>query len=337
MAYIGRMQETEIRTVLVTGATGFIGSRVCSRLAASGYAIRILCRETSDLSLLADIPYSKFIGDITRSKTLDPAVSGVDYIIHLAGLIKAKNEAAFFLVNQQGTLALLNAIKNNNLTLRKFVLVSSVAAAGPAFGTPRREADPPGPITTYGRSKLAGEESLEPFYDLIPITIIRPPAVYGPGDRAIFSMFDIVNRGIRPYMAGGRNRVQMVYVDDLVRAIMMAMESNRSRGETYFIADARAHTVREMTDIMAGLLGKRGIGVSIPRWLVYLLAFFTETACRMLGRAALFSREKVRELTADWELDVSKARDQLGFETSVDFKEGVRHTIDWYRREGWLT
>ncbi len=330
------MHEADVRTVLVTGANGFIGSRLCGLLTASGYAVRILCRPTSDLSLLKDIPYTKFIGDVTQPDSLAAAVQGVDYIIHLAGLIKAKNEAAFFRVNQQGTLSLLNAVKNINLDLKKFVLVSSVAAAGPASGIPRKESDPPRPLTAYGRSKLAGEEALVPFYDLFPITVVRPPAVYGPGDRAIFTLFDMVNKGFRPYMAGGHNRVQMVYVDDLIRGIKTAMESERSAGETYFIAESQAHSVREMMDIMGQLLKKKGLCLSLPLWLLNIIAFISETFFKMIGRTPLFSREKVRELTVDWELDVSKARDQLGFETAVDFNSGAMATIEWYRREGWL-
>jgi nucleoside-diphosphate-sugar epimerase len=330
------MDNGQVKTVLVTGANGFIGSRVCGLLAASGYTVRILCRETSDLSLLKDIPYAKFIGDITRPETLPAAIIGVDYIIHLAGLVKANTKAAFFEVNQNGTAALLNAVKNTNLELRKFVLVSSAAASGPSFGTPRKESDPPNPITTYGRSKLAAEEALSPFYDLFPITVIRPPAVYGPGDREILAMFKIVNSGLRPHMAGGGNLVQMVFVDDLARGIKDAMESGKSAGETYFIAESEAHTVRDMMAIMAGLLGKKGIGVTIPRWLLNILAFFSEMIFKAVGKTAMFSREKVRELTDDWALDVSKARDHFGFETAVDFRSGATTTIDWYRREGWL-
>ena len=285
---------------------------------------------------MTDIPYTRIIGDITRPETLPPAVSGADYIIHLAGLIKAKNAAAFFRVNQHGTLTLLNAVKNHNLTLTKFVMVSSVAASGPASKTPRKEDDTPQPLTTYGRSKLAGEEALGSFYGLFPITVIRPPAVYGPGDKAIYSLFKIVGRGIRPYMAGGRNLVQMVYVDDLVRAIKTAMESESSSGQTYFIADAQAHSVREMIDVMSGLLGKKGIGVPIPIWLLMTIAFVSETMSRLMGNPPLFSRDKVKELTADWKLDVSKARRQLGFDAAVDFERGAAMTVSWYRQKGWL-
>jgi nucleoside-diphosphate-sugar epimerase len=331
------MQDSQVRTVLVTGANGFIGSRVCARLIASGYAVRILCRSTSDLSLLRDIPLEKVIGDITQPQSLPDAVRGVDYIIHLAGLIKAKNRQAFFAVNQGGTLALLNAVKNHRLDLKKFVLVSSVAASGPASGTARRESDPPTPITTYGRSKLAGEEVLAAFHHLFPITIIRPPAVYGPGDKALLTLFAAVNRGLRPYFGGGYNRVQMVYVDDLARGIIAAMESVKSAGRTYFIAEPQAHTVRELIDIMAALLGRKGVPLPLPRWLVNAFAFLSESYFRVLGKPPLFSREKVRELTADWELDVSAARDDLGFVCAYDFNAGAAATIDWYRREGWLT
>jgi nucleoside-diphosphate-sugar epimerase len=132
------------------------------------------------------------------------------------------------------------------------------------------------------------------------------------------------------------NRVQMVYVDDLIRGIKTAMESERSAGETYFIAESQAHSVREMMDIMGQLLKKKGLCLSLPLWLLNIIAFISETFFKMIGRTPLFSREKVRELTVDWELDVSKARDQLGFETAVDFNSGAMATIEWYRREGWL-
>jgi len=330
------MQSRELQTVLVTGANGFIGSRLCRLLAASGYALRILCRETSNLTLLADIPYSKTIGDITRVESLASAVKDVDYIIHLAGLVKAPTEAEFYRVNQQGTLNLINAVKNTNLKLRRFVYISSLAAAGPSDGAPRKVTDPPAPLTMYGRSKLAGEEALRPFMDLIPISIIRPPGVYGPGDREIFTLFDAVNKGLKPYMAGGHNKVQLVFVDDLATGIMAVMESENARGRTYFIADDTPRTTRDMLDTIGKLLDKRALGVYIPLWLVNLLAFFTEMAFKMVGQVAMFSREKVRELTTDWEIDVSDAKRDLDFATHMDFETGAAATIAWYRREGWL-
>lgn len=331
------MQTGQIKTVLVTGANGFIGSRVCRLLAASGYAVRILCRETSDLKLLADIPYTKAIGDITKPDSLPPALFGVDYVIHLAGLVKARKVEQYFEVNQKGTLNLVNTIKNHSLPIRKFVLVSSAAAGGPSTGRPRTEADPAAPLTTYGRSKLAAEEAIRPFFDLLPITILRPPGVYGPGDTEIFTLFDMVNKGLRVYMAGGHNRVQLIYVDDLARAIKAAMCAPQSCGRVYTVAAAEAHTIRDMLDMIGRLLDKRGIALSLPLWLVNFIAVLSEVGSRLLGRTPHFSREKVRELTTDWEFDVSKAAADFGFEANIDFETGARLTIDWYRREGWLS
>lgn len=330
------MQNQAIETVLVTGANGFIGSRLCRLLAANGYAIRILCRETSDLTLLKDIPLTKIIGDITRPETLPQAVAGVDYVLHLAGLIRARKISDFYFVNQQGTLNLANAVKNHNPGIKKFVLVSSLAAAGPASGTPRKESDPPGPITDYGRSKLAGEEALRPFYDHFPITVIRPPAVYGPGDKAILTIFEIVNCRLRPFMAGGHNRVQMVFVDDLVEALRLSMDSAKGRGQTFFIAQTESNTIREMMDIIAELLGKKTLALTVPRPLLNGIALLSENLFRAVGKAPLFSRQKVRELTADWAMDVSAAHQELGFRAAHDFRTGAQITIDWYRREGWL-
>jgi nucleoside-diphosphate-sugar epimerase len=328
--------QGEIKTILVTGANGFIGSRVCRLLSASGYAIRIICRESSDLSLLSDIPHTKRIADITKPDSLISAVTGVDFIIHLAGLVKAKKKEAYFRINHQGTMNLLNAVKNHNIDLKRFVLISSTAAYGPSFGKPRSEDDPAQPVTTYGQSKLAGEEAAEPYFDIFPITILRPPGVYGPGDKAIFTLFDTVNKGIRPYMAGGKNRVQLIYVDDLADAIKCAIESSTASGQAYIIADGEPHTIREMLDEIGRLLNKKGIGILIPLSFLKGLALFSEFLFRALGRTPHFSREKVKELTADWEFDVSKAKDELGFEARTNFTQGARLAIEWYRKKGWL-
>lgn len=330
------MQNRAIETVLVTGANGFIGSRLCRRLAADGFAVRILCRESSDLTLLKDIPVTKIIGDITNPGSLPQAVSGVDYIVHLAGLIRARKVSDFYFVNQQGTANLAEAVKNHNPGLKKFVLISSLAAAGPASVTPRKESDPPHPITDYGQSKLAGEEALKPYFNTFPITIIRPPAVYGPGDKAILTIFQLVNRRLRAYMAGGHNRVQMVFVDDLVEGIIQGMDPAKGRNDTFFIAQTESNTVREMMDIIAELLNKKTVPLTVPMPLLKIIALISESFFKMIGKAPLFSRQKVRELTADWAIDVSLAQEKLGFTAAHDFRTGARITIDWYRREGWL-
>jgi nucleoside-diphosphate-sugar epimerase len=331
------MPVEDIKSVLVTGGNGFVGSRICRMLAAHGYKIHIVCRKTSDLSLLEGIPVGKHYADVTSADGLAEAVTGRDYIIHSAGLIRARRESDFFRVNQQGTINMLNAVKNNNLAVKKFVLISSVAAAGPSNGEPRTEEHEPHPISAYGRSKLAGEEALQSYFDLFPITVIRPPAVYGPGDRAVYSFFDLANRRILPQLAGGNNRVQMVYADDLALGIMQAMESEHTVGNRYFIAEQEAYSLRELTAIISSAVGKKGVSLPLPKWILVICAIVAEFWFKALGKAPLFSRQKLRELTASWELDVSAAQKDFGFVAPTDFPTGAAATVSWYRNAGWLS
>ncbi|MFQ5500179.1 MAG: NAD-dependent epimerase/dehydratase family protein, partial [Candidatus Zixiibacteriota bacterium] len=277
-------------------------------------------------------------GDITQPETLPDMVRDVDIIVHNAGLVKARRAEQFFEVNERGTAALFGAIVAHAPGVKRVVQISSVAASGPSTeGRPRCEADTPSPITTYGQSKLAGEQAALAHADKLSVVAIRPPGVYGPGDREIFSFFSTVHNRIKPYIGNSSRRLQLVHVDDLARAVYCAATAEVASGTVLFAAEKASYSMNELIQLLANCTGKRCLPVYIPAPLFKLVAAAAEASSRTLGIVPMLTREKARELLSWWELDTDRARDLIGFESSIPFADGARQTYDWYIREGWLS
>ena len=325
-------------SILVTGANGFVGSRLCRTFLQHDYHVVASVRRTADLSLLDDLDVEFRYGDLSSVEGLTPVVAGVDFVIHNAGVVKARRAETFFAVNDTGVKNVMEALQQRNPDVKKAILISSLAAAGPsADASPISEADEPRPITTYGKSKLAGERTALGYADRLHVVALRPPGIYGPGDKEIFSFFETVNKGIKPVVGDPDRKIQLVHVDDLCRAAVMAVEHNTVSGEAYFIAENRAYTMQELVTILAQASGKRGVWLKVPGSLFKLIAFFSEFAFRIVNATPMLTREKAGELLASWEIDTTKAKQTFGFESTIDFPQGARETFDWYRREGWLT
>ena len=189
-------QRAPVR-VAVTGGSGFIGAHLVAALAARGDQVRCLLRPSSDGSLLPAEVEPVVTADLGAASGLERLVRGCDAVVHLAGLTRSWTPRELYRVNRDGTAALCAAVAGVHPAVRQLILVSSQAAVGPSNrGRPRREEDPPAPVTAYGRSKLAAERVRQRHPEL-PITVIRPPAVYGPGDRDIFAYFRLVGAGVR--------------------------------------------------------------------------------------------------------------------------------------------
>lgn len=323
---------------LVTGTTGFIGSHVAEALVARDYEVTCLVRRTSDLRWLADLGVKLAYGDVEDQESLLRAVEGQDYVFHCAGITKAKRARDYFVVNAQGTENVLRACRERQVALKRFVLVSSQAAAGPSGSRkPLSEEDPCKPITAYGRSKCEAERLVQQAGGAIPYSIIRPSAVYGPRDRDILFFFRMINRGVMIAMGRGERYLNLVYVDDLVRGILAAAEAKEGAGETYFVTNAQAHAWEEAVRIVAAALEKRYVRLRIPRALGYVGAFLAECAARLRGKPALLNRDKLRDILQPyWLCSPEKIEKQLGFRASVTFEEGARITARWYREHGWL-
>jgi nucleoside-diphosphate-sugar epimerase len=324
---------------LITGASGFIGSHLVDLLLARGYSVRVLLRTTSSLEWLQDQRLEHVYGDLSDVQALRSAVEGVDYVYHLAGTTRAKSAEEYFRANQQGTRNLLATVKDHAAHLQRFVHISSQTAVGPSpTATPIDETAPAKPLTNYGKSKWGAELECHQFFQHFPLTIVRPPAVFGPRDRDIFNFFSTLNKGLLPIVGFSDKYISLIHSADLVRGFVQAGESQKSIGETYFIASARPYTWKEIGDIASRLAGKRVLRVRVPELLAYAVAAVAEGLALFSAKPALLNFEKTRDMVQDyWTCDSSKATRDFGYRQEMSLEEGMRDTLQWYRAHGWLT
>jgi len=323
---------------LVTGATGFVGSHLVAELQKRGYQVSVLVRKTSDLSGLLNTGLELVFGDVAEKGQLKKIFFDFDYVFHVAGLIRAKDPDDFFLANAQGTKNLLEALVDSDHPVKRFVLVSSQAASGPsADSQPKRETDLSQPVSVYGQSKLEGEKIALEFAHRIPVTIIRPPAIYGPKDKQLLNFFRLVKWGILPLVGKDKNFFSLVYVQDLVDAIILAAESPQAKGEIYFIADGEVYNWEKAGDIASEIWGKKPFKFTPPMFLLYIAALFSELVGKFTTRPPYLTRRKLKEIHYRyWVCDISKAKMELGFKPRFDFGRGVRETLNWYKQNKWL-
>jgi len=323
---------------LVTGANGFVGSHLVKGLLDRGYQVRCLVRETSNLKWLSGLKVEYVYGDISEKNSLREAVRNVDTIIHSAGLTKAKTKDEYFKANAEGTRNLMEVCLEENPNLQRFIYISSQAAAGPGEDErPKDETAISQPVSHYGESKLEGEMIVSDYSSKLPVTIIRPPAVYGPRDTDMLGFFKVVNIGFRISFGKGESYISLVYVKDLVDGIILAAENPKAVDQTYFIAEDRVYSWREAFNIIAGVLNKKTVPIRIPKSIVFLLAFLSENLYRLIGKTPAFNTQKAKEITQRyWGLNVSKAKTELGFIPRFPLDKGAAETVRWYKENGWL-
>lgn len=323
---------------LVTGATGFIGSHLVESLLQRNYEVFCTVRKSSDLSVLKDLPCTLLDGDITNRSSLVDAVINKDIIFHLGGLTKAKSVPDFYRVNADASQHLYEVCLQHNPGIRKIVHVSSLAAAGPsAPDKPRIESDPENPLTDYGKSKLAGEKIAVSFMDKLPITIIRPPAVYGPREKDIFFYFQLIDRHIKPILGFQKKYLTIIHTLDLVEAIIRAAELPQSNGQTYFVDDGCVYTWQDLSSTIQKASDTWTVPLNIPEWLISGVAHIAEFLSRFSSSPALLNRQKIIELKQNaWTTNSEKIRKELDFIPQYSLLDGCKMTVDWYRKNGWL-
>jgi nucleoside-diphosphate-sugar epimerase len=324
------------RLAFVTGATGFIGRHLVDHLSEHGWRVRALVRPGRDVRELLERGVELVQGDLTDSTAIAAGVDGADTVYHLAAVTAATTEVEYERANIDGARRVVEAVRAAAPAPRRVVYLSSYAAAGPAaFDVPRPRDAPPAPLTAYGRTKLAGEAVIrEAEGEGVQVLVVRAPAVYGPGDRALLPYFRLVRWNLAPVPGGGERRLHLLFAPDLAGALRRGADSESG---TFAVADPVVHRWSEVVDEIATALGRRPLRIRIPAPLVRSAAVATESAARLAGRAVAFNREKAEEMLASaWVCELSGSEELLPFDRATPLAEGLKRTVRWYIRQGWL-
>ncbi|MCA9537362.1 MAG: NAD-dependent epimerase/dehydratase family protein [Myxococcales bacterium] len=331
----------------VTGSTGFIGRHLVERLIKLGDEVTCLVRPTADVGSLEAMGVKLRLGDVTDPHSFADLCANVDVVYHLAGVIRASDTTEMWRVNEGGVARVIDACAAAT-TPPIFVLMSSLAAAGPSDAEiPLVEDDAPAPISEYGRSKLAGERAARARAGRVPVTIVRPPVVFGEYDRETFELFRLADKGWHVVPGMRQQRLSLVHAADLAHLTVEAGE----RGErvpgpgieapagvgVYYAGDDQRPTFHDLGQLLGEALGREVRVVNPPQALSWGLAAVAELAARVRGKPTLLTLDKMREATAgSWMCSSRKAREQFGLKMRMSLTQRLTQTAEWYREAGWL-
>jgi len=328
--------------ILITGASGFIGSFLVEEALKRGFSVWAAVRKSSPRRYLQDGRTHFIELDLSDERRLTEQLSGhtFDYIIHAAGVTKCQRPQDFFDVNTAGTIHLVNAVKATGCLSRRFVFISSLSVLGAVREKQpyeeMRSTDTPRPRTLYGQSKLRAEEFLR-TETAFPWIALRLTGVYGPREKDYFLMFKSIKRHVDFAVGYKPQAITFVYVGDVVGATFLALDHGREH-ESYIISDGETYSSRTFSDLIKHELGvKTLLRVKAPLWLLRMATTAGQCWGRLSGHMPVLNNDKYHILSQrNWRCDMTPARLDLGFKPQVTLAEGVRLTARWYKDEGWL-
>ena len=326
------MRRLAGRSILVTGASGFLGSHVCPALMASGARVRAVVRSRQSLPLANAA--SVILADLEDTAVLRAALLDVDLVVHLAGRahIRSERSAAsrreLFRANADGTAALMSAVVDSGV--RRFLQVSSVAAVSGGSEQPISEQTPPQPATVYGRSKLEADKIVEEFCATagIEYAIIRPPMIYGPRMKGNpLNLFRWIHAGFPLPVARVRNRRTVLYVGNFVEAIIAVLAARRLENGAYLLGDREAVSTPELVRVVARSLNVRPRLVPFPEFMVRSVARIGDA---LAGRSLLPTTRQLDQLLGTLVIDSSRLARVADFHQPFTLMDGMNATADWY-------
>lgn len=325
---------------LLTGATGFVGPFLIRELVSSGHNCRCLVRPESDISKLKGLDVELVMGDITNANTLKGIADGVDRVFHMATLGHMSNftvtESMFKEVNVQGTVNIMDEALRSGVN--RVVHCSTVAAMGICPEVPATEESQCNPHHPYGRSKLKAEEEVLRMVSQngLPAVIVRFSMVYGPGDwRDILKLTRMAKKGLFPKIGNKPKLTPLIHVDDAVKGILLAAEKGRI-GQTYLLTNGESMPFDDIRKTLQKALGVKRFPMYVPEWMALFMASLAEKTFPSFGMVPPVSRKNIESTLSDRVFSIEKAETELGFRPQMDVKAGLRDTVLWYKKKGWV-
>ena len=325
--------------VLVTGGTGFVGSHVIDELLKKKYQIRAIARKSSNTKWLKGKDVEIFTASLDDKDSLISAMEGIEGVLHIGGLTAARDLEEFMKGNLGGTKNLLEAAKVYKNNIKRFLYCSSQTVMGPAksINEPSKEEDVCNPLTSYAKSKREAELYVLSNLKEFPITIVRPPAVYGERDSAILTFFQAMNNRLGTMIGFDEKYVSMVQVRDLARGIVMAFESEKAIGETYFISSKEFYTWPQIIKITENVMAKKALKLRLPHCLVLTIAGISGFFGKFASKPPVLNYEKGIDITQRyWICSPDKAKRDFGYEQEISIEQGIADTVKWYKDNKWL-
>ena len=339
--------------ILITGASGFIGSFIVEEALKRGFETWAAVRKNSSREYLQD-ERIKFIElNLSSKEQLVAQLRGkdFDYVVHAAGVTKCLNKQDFYRINTEGTKHLVDALIELQMPLKRFVFISSLSIFGAIKEQQPyeeiKETDTPQPNTEYGRSKLAAEQYLSTT--ALPYIILRPAGVYGPREKDYFIMAKSIKQHSDFAVGYKRQDITFVYVKDVVQAVFLALEVGDYKspttgkmtspvGRKYFLSDGQVYQSTTFSNLIHEELGRPWwIRITAPVWVLRIVTFFGEYIGRMTGKVTALNNDKYNILKQrNWRCDIQPAIDELGYHPTYNLEQGVKETIQWYKDNGWL-
>jgi nucleoside-diphosphate-sugar epimerase len=327
------------KRVLITGASGFVGYHLIAAALASDLEVYAAVRASSYITHLKEFNIQYTDLDFSNQELLRKELEEkqYSYIIHAAGITKAKNKAEYDAVNAGYTKNLALAAINAAIKLEKFVFVSSLAAMGPLkdFSGIIQDNSPAHPVTNYGASKLLAEQYLSQIKGL-PLIVIRPTAVYGPREKDIFILLQTINKGLEPHIGSFAQQISFIYVKDLARIIVDSLFSDVTNRQ-YNVSDGGTYNRYALAEGVKKALEKKTWKFHLPVFAVAALASLMEILYKNSSSSPALNKEKMNELTAiNWACSIANVKKDLGFTPRYNLQSGLAETINWYKTNKWL-